>query len=86
MSKSKISKEELENIQSQVNKMNEIQFKIGEFEVAKSRQMAEYAKEQEALAVIQKELSEKYGSINIDLATGEYTEQEIEDAQEDLEE
>ena len=86
MSKLKISKKELENIQSQVNKMNEIQFKVGELEVSKSRLLANYAKEQEVFSDIQKTLSDKYGNISIDLTTGEYKEEVVEDAQEDLEE
>jgi hypothetical protein len=74
---SKISKEELKELQEQEQKKNAIKHDIGVLETQKHSLLhvwAEIVTQQEGA---KKELEEKYGKINIDLKTGSY--QEIEE-------
>ena len=74
---SKISKEELKELQEQEQKKNAIKHDIGVLETQKHSLLhvqAEIVTQQEGA---KKELEEKYGKINIDLKNGSY--QEIEE-------
>ena len=71
---SKISKEELKELQEQEQKKNAIKHDIGVLETQKHSLLhvwAEIVTQQEGA---KKELEEKYGKINIDLKTGSYEE------------
>ena len=71
---SKISKEELKELQEQEQKKNAIKHDIGVLETQKHSLLhvwAEIVTQQEGA---KNELEEKYGKINIDLKTGSYEE------------
>ena len=71
---SKITKEELKELQEQEQKKNAIKHDIGVLETQKHSLLhvwAEIVTQQEGA---KKELEEKYGKINIDLKTGSYKE------------
>ena len=69
---SKISKEELKQLQEQEQKKNAIKHDIGVLETQKHSLLhlwADIVSEQESA---KKELEEKYGKVNIDLKDGSY--------------
>jgi HD superfamily phosphohydrolase len=71
---SKISKEELKELQEQEQKKSAILHDLGVLETQKHSLLhvwADIVSQQEGA---KKELEEKYGKINIDLKTGEYKE------------
>lgn len=71
---SKISKEELKELQEQEQKKNAIKHDIGVLETQKHSLLhiwADIVSKQEGA---KKELEEKYGKVNIDLKDGSYTE------------
>jgi len=71
---SKISKEELKELQEQEQKKNAIKHDIGVLETQKHSLLhiwGEIITQQEGA---KKELEEKYGKVNIDLKDGSYTE------------
>jgi len=78
---SKIKKEELEAIVTKQNKVSSIMNNIGILEAKKHEFLHSFAKVNGELEDIKKDLEETYGQINIDLATGEYTEVEEGDEQ-----
>ncbi len=78
---SKIKKEELESIVSKQNEVTGIMNNIGLLEAKKHEFLHSFAKVNGELEDIKKDLEESYGQINIDLATGEYTEVVKEDEQ-----
>ena len=69
----KITDEQLKEIQQTQGKVNQILNNIGFIEVQKSALKVEFSKENEKAEEVKKKLEEKYGPINIDLQTGEYT-------------
>lgn len=71
---SKITKEELKELQEQEQKKNAIKHDIGVLETQKHSLLhiwADIVSKQEGA---KKELEEKYGKVNIDLKDGSYTE------------
>jgi hypothetical protein len=78
---SKIKKEELEAIVTKQNEVSSIMNNIGILEAKKHEFLHSFAKVNGELEDIKKDLEETYGQVNIDLATGEYTEVEKEDEQ-----
>lgn len=71
---SKITKEELKELQEQEQKKNAIKHDIGVLETQKHSLLhiwADIVSQQEGA---KKELEEKYGKVNIDLKDGSYTE------------
>jgi len=69
----KITDKQLKEIQQTQGKVNQILNNIGFIEVQKSALKVEFSKENEKAEEVKKKLEEKYGPINIDLQTGEYT-------------
>ena len=69
----KITEKQLKEIQEHSAKVNQILQNIGFVEVQKSALKVDFSKANEEMDKIKKELEKEYGSINIDLATGEYT-------------
>ena len=78
--KQKLSKEELETLQSYQNQQNQITFNLGQVDIQKAILDGQRGAILEELADLQeksnktaKELQDKYGEGNIDLKTGEMT-------------
>jgi hypothetical protein len=69
----KIKAEELETIQAAVNQVNQIQMQIGGIEAHKAQLLTAIKAAAEVVQAEQKKLEDVYGSVNIDLKTGEYT-------------
>ena len=76
MSKS-ITAEELKQIKDQQAELGQVVNQIGQLEANKHALLHKIAGINEGIEGTKKQLEEKYGSINIDLETGTYT--EIED-------
>ena len=72
----KVTKAELEQIQQQQNKVNSILMELGYLESKKHALLHEVAAANVVVDGTKKELQEKYGHINIDLTTGEWTRNE----------
>jgi hypothetical protein len=70
----KITKEELENIVSQNTEYNKLVSQIGLLNIESCRLVDLSKSIANTIEGSKKELEAKYGSINIDLQTGEYTE------------
>ncbi len=80
MSNQKLSKEELEKLNTFSKKQEEITVTLGQLDIQKallegqrSMVLEELSKLQEKQNVTAKELQSKYGDGNIDLDTGEFT-------------
>lgn len=78
MSKS-ITAEELKQIKDQQTELGKVVNQIGQLEANKHALLHKIASINEGIEDTKKQLEEKYGSINIDLETGTYTEIEKED-------
>jgi len=66
----KITKKELENIQSKVKTINSLQMNVGGLEVQKTQAIQMLNAAQAELGVIQKELEKKYGTVSVNIETG----------------
>jgi len=73
----KITKNELGKIQENVNATTNFYAAIGRSLVGILKSMPELEKLEAQLMEEQRVLEDKYGSINIDLRTGEYTEEVV---------
>ena len=69
---SKISKEELKDLQEQTGKLNAIKHDIGLLEAQKHSLLHMFSEETSKQEESKKTLEEKYGKINIDLKDGKY--------------
>jgi len=69
----KLTKKELEEVKSIKQELDSTINNIGVLETQKHALLHKVAEVNEKLAKSKKELEDKYGSINIDLVTGEYT-------------
>jgi hypothetical protein len=74
----KITKKELENIVELTKSLDAVINSVGILEAQKHSQLHKIAGINEKIDIQKKELEEKYGSVNIDLKTGEYSEVEKE--------
>jgi|TARA_R100001509_G_scaffold55687_1_gene30713 hypothetical protein len=72
----KITDEQLEKLQSIVSNINQFNMEIGRLETAKHKILHQATITDEALKAMQGELQEQYGSIDVNIQTGEikYTE------------
>ena len=68
----KISKEQLEELQGYVGKLNNAASQIGNLELQKHQLQHSAAEVQTDLSKMQAKLEEKYGKITIDIQTGNY--------------
>tara|TARA_R110002153_G_scaffold195014_1_gene348363 strand:+ start:222 stop:488 length:267 start_codon:yes stop_codon:yes gene_type:complete len=75
----KITKEELQEIKEQQNSLQAILNDIGVIEVRKHEALHAQAVIYQEVEKTKKKLEEQYGSINIDMTDGSYTEIEQED-------
>ncbi|MGV6832498.1 MAG: hypothetical protein ACWA5P_13160 [bacterium] len=75
----KVTAEELKQIKDQQAELGQVVNQIGQLEANKHALLHKIAGINEDIEHTKKQLEEKYGSINIDLETGTYTEIEKED-------
>tara|TARA_R110001592_G_scaffold66876_1_gene205357 strand:+ start:4544 stop:4810 length:267 start_codon:yes stop_codon:yes gene_type:complete len=75
----KITEDQLEKVKDLNSKLNETVTRIGLLESNKHALLHEIASVNKDLEEFKSELEKEYGSINIDMTTGEYTEIEKED-------
>ena len=76
--KKKLTKEELEAVNAPINAMNQVYLQMGRMVVSLLKGYESFEGLEAQVVEQQKSLEEKYGSVNIDLATGEITKQEEE--------
>jgi len=77
MAKSKkITKEELALVSEKISQSTNFYAALGRSFAAVMKSLPQLDQVETELAEVQKDLQEKYGSISIDIATGEYTQQE----------
>ena len=79
--KAKLKEEELKNIQSAVSNVNQAKTVLGDVMNNAHKAQLQVTAMEEALVAAQKELEETYGSITVDLNTGEY-EENVQEAEE----
>ena len=72
----KLEEQELKTLQDAINKVNSIQIQIGGLEAQKHDLLHAITAETQELQKVQNELEEKYGSVSVDIATGEIKENE----------
>jgi len=72
--KAKLTEEELKSIQTAVSNVNQAKTILGDFTNQAHKAQLQLSAMEEAMASAQKELEDKYGSISVDLTTGEYEE------------
>ena len=68
----KITQEELEAVRLAVSNFNRAKSALGDLEFEKSKVLAQVATLEQALNAEQKKLEDAYGSITVNLETGEY--------------
>lgn len=71
---SKITEEQLKELQDQVNSINQNQLQIGNLESQKHTLIHNGVELQNKLRTIQNTLEEEYGKVTINISTGEYQE------------
>ena len=69
----KINDEELKEIQVVVNKINQAQIELGQIETRKHNILHYVAGVQDEMTLLQNRFDDKYGTQNINIATGEIT-------------
>ena len=74
MKSQKVTKEQLQKIQDQQEKLRNVLTDIGVIEVRKHEALHAQAVISQEIEENKKELEKKYGAINVDMTTGEYTE------------
>jgi hypothetical protein len=76
----KITKKELELVQESVNKLNQAKLALADVELNKIQVLTAIQSAQQQVQVQQVALEEKYGSVSINLSTGEFKENEQADS------
>ncbi len=76
MSKTKLSKEELQKLQELQSEGNQLIFSLGQLEAQKISIFSQVEKIQKERDILGVELQEKYGDGNINIETGEFTKPE----------
>jgi len=79
--KAKLTEEELKSIQTAVSNLTQAKTILGEATNQAFKAQLQVNSMEEAMVSAQKELEDKYGSITVDLNTGEY-EEVVEEAEE----
>ena len=72
--KLKLSEEELKSIQTAVSNLNQAKTILGDLSNQAYKAQLQVVAMEEAMAAAQKSLEDTYGSISVDLSTGEYEE------------
>ena len=70
----KLTKEELEAVRTAVGNVNTLTSRVGQLEIQKSQLISHVLTAQAQVVEEQKVLEEKYGSVSVNLETGEITE------------
>jgi hypothetical protein len=70
----KLSTEELEQVRKAVNTANNFTAQLGQLEIQKAQLLSQALTAQAQVSEEQKILEEKYGSVSVNLETGEITE------------
>ena len=70
MTKNKIKKEELEDLQAKVININNLQYKLGALEIEKNKVLQSYDVAKTELKTLQLALKEVYGGVSIDVNDG----------------
>ena len=83
MSKNKITKEELEQLQAKISVLNNLQYKLGALAVDQNKVLKAFDTVREELRTMQMELKETYGNVSINVEDGSLTETEETDEQAD---
>lgn len=68
----KITKKELAELQDNIKSINSVQIKIGELELGKLNLAAQFNQLNNNMREFQAKLEKKYGSVNINVNTGEF--------------
>ena len=71
--KKKVTKKELQQIHDQQTDLNSLQYNIANLEVRKLEYVDELKRTNVEISDLKKKLEKKYGSVNINLETGEVT-------------
>ena len=66
-----VTEEQLNSIKTVVNQINQYNFEIGKLEARKHGLLHGLTSVQETLSGVQKKLEEQYGTVNINVETGE---------------
>ena len=80
----KIKEEHLKTIQEQQSKLNQILNQVGYLEAQKHGLLHQFGEINKDVESYKSELEKEYGSVNINVETGEYTEIAKEDPQPEL--
>ncbi len=72
--KLKLTEEELKSIQTAVSNLNQAKTILGDLSNQAYKAQLQVVSMEEAMAAAQKSLEDTYGSISVDLSTGEYEE------------
>jgi len=72
----KITKKELEKAQELSKSYNNSMITLGNLELSKNDVLIQAAKARQDIEDLKQKLEKKYGQVNIDLATGEYVNNE----------
>jgi len=83
MSKNKVTKEELEQLQAKISVLNNLQYKLGALAVDQNKVLKAFDTVREELRTMQMELKETYGNVSINVEDGSLTETEETDEQAD---
>ena len=83
MSKKKITKEELEELQAKISVLNNLQYKLGALAVDQNKVLKAFDTVREELRTMQMGLKETYGNVSINVEDGSLTETEETDEQTD---
>ena len=83
MSKKKITKEELEELQAKISVLNNLQYKLGALAVDQNKVLKAFDTVREELKTMQIGLKETYGNVSINVEDGSLTETEETDDQAD---
>ena len=83
MSKNKITKEELEQLQAKISVLNNLQYKLGALAVDQNKVLKAFDTVREEIRTMQIALKETYGNVSINVEDGSLTETEETDEQAD---
>ena len=83
MSKKKITKEELEELQAKISVLNNLQYKLGALAVDQNKVLKAFDTVRQELRTMQMGLKETYGNVSINVEDGSLTETKEADEQAD---
>lgn len=75
----KITKKELSEVKEISNNFNNTLYQLGHMKLVENELLIKAAQERSVVESVKKKLQDKYGNIDVDLKTGEYSENNKED-------